>query len=160
MIHCLRQRHRHVFAILVVVLPGVFAVGVAARKPVPAIDSLPAALSSKAVAFNAAIWSRDDLFSKIPIRTVLLRERANAGMFAVRLVVPATFAKPDLLVYWSAGSVEGANKIPDDAILLGTFNASGALQLPTDRSSALGTLILYSLADGEIVDVSKPISPQ
>jgi len=158
MIHPLRQRHRRIFAVLAVILPAAFAVGVAARKPIPIIESLPPALMPKTAAFTSTIWSRTDLFSKTPIRAVLLRERADAGRYAVQFSVPATFARPDLLVYWSPGSSE--LKLPADAVLLGAFSGSEPLHLPGGLSSALGTLILYSLADGEVVDVSKPVSLQ
>jgi hypothetical protein len=160
MIRPLRQRHRRIFAALVVILPAAFALGIAARKPVPVVETLPAALAPEVVRFHETIWSREGLFDKARIRTVLLRENLNSGRFAVQLFAPATFVKPDLLVYWSASSAEEKNKIPDDAVLLGAFSASGPLQLPSAQSSMHGMLILYSLADGEVLDVSQPISLQ
>ena len=46
-----------------------------------------------------------------------------------------------------------------NAILLGNFFAP-SLALPVSALKSSGELVLYSLADGEIVDVSKPISLQ
>ena len=158
MIRSLRQRHRHVFAVLTVILPAVLVAGVAARRPVPAIESLPDALMPKAATFTGKVWSRDDLFSKSAVRVVLQREREK-GAFAVQLSVSEKFIEPDLLVYWSAGSSGATKNLPDDAVLLGVFNGSLPLRLPSERS-VIGTLILYSLADGEIVDISKPVTLQ
>jgi hypothetical protein len=104
------------------------------------------------------IWSRDDLFTKAPVKVVLLRERANAGRFAVQLSAPATFAKPDLLVYWTIERAEVKDRIPDNAILLGPFGGSAPVQLPGESVLTPGVLVLYSLADGEVVEVSKTIS--
>jgi hypothetical protein len=47
--------------------------------------------------------------------------------------------------------------LPGNAQLLGAFNSSSALVLPAEAATQTGVLILYSLADNEIVDVSKPI---
>lgn len=160
MIHSLRQRHLRMFAVLAVILPAAFAVGVAARKPIPKVESLPAALMPKTTAFPATIWSRNDLFAKTPVGTVLLREHANAGRYAIQLSAPVTFAKPDLLVYWSHNSSEPNSKLPDNAVLLGAFSGFAPLQLPNELSSTPATLILYSLADREVMDVSKPVSLQ
>jgi hypothetical protein len=158
MIRPLRQRHARIFAVLAVSLPVAFAVGVAARKPVPTIETLPAALKPETAAFTAIIWSHNDFFSKTPIRAVLLRENAETGRYAIQLFASAHFAKPDLLIYWSRGFNKSGNEIPDGAVLLGVLGESVPMQLPVEISSGSGTLVLYSPADGEVVDVSKPFS--
>jgi hypothetical protein len=63
------------------------------------------------------------------------------------------------MVYWSAGNPTTTNTVPDNAILLGAFGAE-ALPLPVAVTMSGGVLLLFSLADGEIVDVSKPFSIQ
>jgi hypothetical protein len=45
--------------------------------------------------------------------------------------------------------------LPTNATLLGSFNAP-ALELPAAAAKTEGSLILFSLADQEIVDVSQP----
>ena len=159
MIRPLRQGHRRIFAMLAIILPAAFAMGVAARKPVPKVEGLPAALMPPATSFPATIWSRNDLFSKVRIPAVLLRERADTGRYAIQLCVPAAFTKPDVLVYWCPVATVSKDSIPDDALFLGPFSGSTPRQLPGGISSAPGSLILYSLANGEVVDVSKPFSP-
>jgi hypothetical protein len=146
------------FAVLGVALPVALVIGIAARKPVPTSDLLPNGISNQQRQFTASEWSRDDLFSKTPIRAALVRERTGAGQFAVELSAPKHFAKPDLLVYWIAGSSTVSDAIPDNAVLLGAFDDSEPLPFPTSSPASNGTLILYSLADREVVDVSKPIS--
>jgi hypothetical protein len=153
MILPLRQRHYHVFAVLGVLLPIAFVIGIAARKPIPhrPVPSLLAALRDS----QTEMWNRRDFFPKIPVSARLLRG-ARGSFYMVEFHPGSGFAKPDLLVYWVAGNPVIADKLPDNARLLGAFGASLPLQLPSDAISAGGVLVLYSLADNEIVDTSKP----
>ena len=69
---------------------------------------------------------------------------------------PRDFVKPDLMVYWVAGSTKIAESLPNNALLLGSFSLAG-LTLPSNVPSESGNLVLYSLANNEIVDVSRPL---
>ncbi len=157
MIRPLRQRHRQIFFGLGIFLPLTFALGILARKPVPLNPPLPPTLASSALQFPLVKWERGDLFSKTAIR-VRLRQTKTADNFAVEFSAPKNFTQPDVITYWVAGKIGKLEELPASAILLGSFNAT--LPLPTTASQSEGTLILYSLADAEIVDVSKPINPQ
>jgi len=160
MIRPLRQQHRRMLTVIGVLLPVAFVAGIAARKPAPTVTTLPAALAMPSQHFEAVEWERADLFTKTPIQVRLLRERAGAGRSAVALSSPHDFLKPDLIVYWVAGSPNTTDKLPDNARLLGVFTSSMALSLPPEAASGGGVLILYSLADQEVVEVSKPLMPQ
>ena len=148
------------FIVLGVFLPVAFAVGIAARKPVPGMTSLPKELVASPQQFTVTAWERTDLFTKTPIQVRLLRERANAGRFAVEFSAAKDFVKPDLIVYWVAGSPKITDTLPDNARLLGAFNSSVALSLSPDAGAGSGVLVLYSLADQEVVEVSKPFALQ
>jgi hypothetical protein len=152
MILRLRQRHRRMVITLGVLMPLVFAAGMALRKPVPEVDSLPYGLAA-AQRFTSQLWQRGDLFAKAPVKVRLLSESTNS--FALGFTAAKDFVKPDLLVYWVAGNTGGMDALPDNAVLLGGFD-SVALPLPADAATTDGVLVLYSLADNEIVDVSKP----
>ena len=154
MILPLRQRHRRVFAVLGVLLPLAFVVGIAARRTVLQVASLPSELSSWTQTFTATDYERDDLFGKCPIRVRLWREQGTRR-FAVDFSAAKDFLKPDLLAYWSAGSPTRSDTLPSESRLLGAFVA-GPLVLPAEASDTDGYLILFSLADQKIVDVSKP----
>jgi len=160
MIRPLRQRHRRMVIVLGVFLPVAFAVGIVARKPVPGMTSMPKELVASPQSFAVTEWERADLFTKTPIQVRLLRERAGAGHFAVEFSAPKDFVKPDLIVYWVAGSPSITDTLPANARLLGAFNSSLALSLSSDVASGTGVLILYSLANQEIVEVSKPFALQ
>ena len=160
MIRPLRQRHRRMVIVLGVFLPVAFAVGIAARKPVPGMTSLPKELVSSLQKFAVTEWERGDLFTKTPIQVRLLRESASAAHFAVEFSAAKDFVKPDLIVYWVAGGPNITDSLPDNARLLGAFNSSEAMSLPPDAASGSGVLVLYSLADQEIVEVSKPFALQ
>lgn len=137
-------------------LPVAFAVGITARKPVPSVTELPAALVATPQNFDAIKWERADLFSKSPVQFRLLREQKDAGRFAITFSATKDFVKPDLIVYWVAGNPNVTDTLPANAILLGSFSAT-ALPLSDEVAKSNGALILYSLADNEIVDVSKPV---
>jgi hypothetical protein len=139
-----------------VFLPVAFAVGIAARKPVAVMTSLPKELLMSSQKFAATEWEHADLFTKMPVQVRLLRESAGTGRFAVEFSATKDFVKPDLIVYWVAGNPNITDKLPDNARLLGAFNLSAALMLSPDAASGSGVLVLYSLADREIVEVSKP----
>ena len=160
MIRPLRERHRRMVIVLGVFLPVAFAVGIAARKPVPGMTSLPKELAASSQKFAVTEWERADLFTKSPIQVRLLRENAGAGHFAVEFSAAKDFVKPDLIVYWVAVGTRITNTIPDHAFLLGSFSSSAALPLPLEAGSASGVLVLYSLADHVIVETSKSLAIQ
>ncbi|MEY4918535.1 MAG: hypothetical protein RL616_2448 [Verrucomicrobiota bacterium] len=155
MIRSLRQRHRRIAIVLGMFLSVAFAVGLAARKPMPLEKELPAAFTAPRQ-FEKVGWQRADLFAKSPVQVRLLRGKNGAGKFAAALSAANDFTKPDLLVYWVSGNPNLTNTLPDNAILLGVFN-SPALPLPDAAAESSGVLVLYGLADNEIVDVSKAI---
>ena len=159
MIRPLRQLHRRIVIALGVLLPITFVAGIAARKTAPMVADLPSALTPTSQAFEFKEWEREGLFAKSPVQVRLLREQKNAGRVAVTFSAVKDFVKPDLIVYWIAGEPAITDTLPANSILLGSFN-SPMLPLPDEVVKASGTLILYSLANGEIVDVSKPISLQ
>jgi hypothetical protein len=150
MIRPLRQRHRQVFIALGIFLPMVFAFGIVARKPAPVMPDMMATMAGETPSENP-VWERTDSFAKVPVKISLLRGPV------IKLSAGKDFVKPDLLVYWAASVSNPADGLPADAVLLGAFGA--ALSLPETALKSSGTLVLYSLADNEIVDVSKPITP-
>lgn len=155
MIRPLRQRHRHMIVVLGVFLPLALAVGIAARKPVPGMTSLPKELVASPREFAVTEWERADLFTKTPIHVRLLRESAGVGPFAVGFSAAKDFVKPDLIVYWVAGISNITETVPDNARLLGGFSSSIPLALPVEAAVSSGVLVFYSLADHEIVETSK-----
>ena len=158
MILSLRKRHRCMVTGLGIFLPIAFVTGIAARKPVPAMNSLPPGLVPAAVGYESQEWQRTDLFAKSTIQVTLLRDRAKMGRFAVELSVTRDFVKPDLLVYWAARGSGVTDTLPDNAILLGVLSPTVALPLPANTAPAGGVLVLYSLADQQVIEMSKPFS--
>lgn len=140
-------------AVLGVLLPIAFAVGIAARKPVPSVAALPAGLLETA-AQSTVVWKRSDLFAKHSIEVRLLN--SGGKRFAIAFSAARDFVKPDLLVYWSAAEPTATDYLPEHVTLLGAFGAS-ALALPAETTNTGGSLILFSLADQEVVSVSAPI---
>lgn len=157
MIRPLRQRHYQTFVAIGFVLPVVFALGIVGRKPFPSMEALPNEFAAQAEEFPVLVWARNDLFAKAPIQVRLRRGNPNQGLLAVTFSADQNvFIKPDLMVYWTTGNPTINGRLSERAKLLGGFN-SVALPLPAEAAGTNGVLVLYSLADNEIVDVSKPI---
>jgi len=152
MIRPLRILHRRTLTVMGVVLPVAFGLGIAARKPVPQMGVVPVELREATPEPAATVWERRDIFTNAPVQVCLLRATDH---LMVGCAAPTGFVKPDLLVYWS-GSPPITDKLPSDAILLGAFTAS-ALPLPADAANRDGLLILFSLADQEIIAASQRI---
>lgn len=143
MIARLRRRHRIATIALAVLMPPALAIALASRSEVP-IGTLPRVLAVEATG-GAARWSRDDLWSALPIRT---RGFAGAGGPLVELSPLRDPLLPDLLVYWAAAGA--GDPLPDGARLLGRLagTAPRRFALP----AAGGRLYLYSLGHARLVD--------
>jgi len=152
MIRPLRIRHRRIFTVLGVLLPVAFGLGIAARKPVPQMNASSTELHAATPQFNTLVWEQRDLFTNAPVAVRLLR---NGVSFAVACSAPNDFVKPDLLTYWSSSSPTG-DKLLGDATLLGAF-AAPALPLPAGCVDRNGVLVLFSLADQEVIAVSRSV---
>lgn len=154
MIRPLRQVHRHQVILLGILLPIVFVLGIAVRKTVPAMAELPQGLVPMLSWVRCSNFDGYGAFHKRPVFVDLWCQKNGSGPFAVSFDADANFVEPDLMVYWVAGSPSRVETLPADAILLGAFGRT-PLPLSKEVSSADGRLVLYSLADGEIVDVSE-----
>ncbi len=155
MILRLRQRHHRIIWSLAIVLPVVLVVGLSARRPVPVAEILPVGLVPKARQLVHAAWAPDNLFSKTHVRAQLLQDSTDLNRRAIRFSAPENFVKPDLIVCWTDSDKTVLDGLPNNARLLGAFTAE--IELPDDVVHGSGRLVLYSLADGEVVDVSGPI---
>jgi len=142
--------------VLGLLLPAAFGLGVAARKPVPMVVNWPAEFTKTARLHAKSDWEATDIFTNAPVSLRALRQSHLDGHRAIALSAGPGFMKPDLLVYWAPGKSEAADKLPANAILLGTFN-SPELPLPDEAIKTGGTIVLYSLADSEVVAESRQV---
>ncbi|HEX3797669.1 MAG TPA: hypothetical protein VH413_03120 [Verrucomicrobiae bacterium] len=150
----LRQRHRRAAMTLGIFLPIVFAIGIAARKPIPNVAALPPGLNLWGK-FKAEIGSDYTLFDGLLIEVIVRREDRNGGEYAVEFSGGQSIVKPDVLVYWIPKGGE-TNKLPANAVLLGGFNSRVVLPVPTSVTIGEGSFMLYSLAEQQVVTVSHP----
>ena len=145
------------FAVIGILLPVAFVAGVAARKPIPTTAPSDALLSPRQT-FSQSGWSRSDLFTNTAVRVQLVHDVANTNRIALQISTPKDFVKADLLVYWLPAQSIFKDNIPDNAVLLGAFVSAQPLPMPPTLAEKLGRLILYSLADHEIVAVSQSVT--
>src|SRR5437870_1315052 len=155
MIRPLRKRHRVMVCTLGVLLPVAFAAGLVARKPVPVAATMPSELAGTASDFGRVVWTKPDIWPGQRIITSLRRDAA--GSVAVELLC-RDLAKPDVLVYWAAGKEPTAEGLPDKARLLGALSNRVPFPIPADARGEIGRLVLYSLADQEVVTASNPVT--
>ena len=157
MIRPLRRQHRRVMDGLVIFLPLALVAGLWLRQPRPGMASLPSVLAAEAGPAGIMAWERGDLFTNPPVRTRLWQTAGNPPGRAIELAVARGFAAPDVLVYWTAGVAAPSNSLPADAILLGPLAAGGPLPLPARAGEKSGRLVLYSLANGAVIETSQPL---
>jgi hypothetical protein len=121
MIQPLRRCHRYSFVALAVVLPAIFAAGLAARRPLVPIQP-----------------HSDRIHLTMPSGAAMVTGSRQLWGSAVEA--------PDLLVYWTADEPE-LGSLPVNARLLGSLDSARheALRVPRGDKNR-GYLILYSLA--------------
>ena len=139
---------------LSVVVPVAFVLGITSRRVVPLVASMPSGFGIQS-APSLARWARDELWEKEQLRTQLL-ENSTGSNLSLEVTAPEPIVRPDVLLYWSPGNLEIGESVPNNAILLGAWiqEPQRAIQLP-QAVKGEGRLILYSLADHEMLNVSK-----
>jgi hypothetical protein len=152
MVLSLRRRHRRVFSILAVFLPAAFVLGLVARVHPPTYAGVPPGLTVPQTK-GRVVWTKAELFPGRRIITTLLVDGKG------RQMVEFTFREltvPDLLGYWvPGGGVRETARLPENARFLGAVLSGGLLPLPADTAAG-GRIVLYSLAEHEVVTVSEP----
>ena len=158
MILPLRHRHRLMVLALSVLVPAGFAFGLAARKSVPIFSPKEGETDSLS-RFGAVQWTRLDLWTN-GLVTTLLAEKENPSSAALQLWTSRQIVRPDVIVYWLPSVRTIKDRLPEESVLLGAFRQGTPtlLQLPANFPRAEGVLVLYSLADQEIVALSKPFA--
>ena len=108
---------------------------------------------------SKAVWERDDLWEKHPLHTRLLNDPITSNL-ALEVTANTTLVLPDVLLYWAPGTSKLDDSLPSDAVLFGAWMQEPAnpVAVPQSAKFGQGRLILYSLADHEIVNVTKPFA--
>ena len=153
MIRPLRQRHRLIVCTLGVLLPVAFTAGLSARKPVAVPANVTWQFADQTSDFERVVWTKPDIWPGQRIITSLRRDAT--GSVAVELM-SRDLAKPDVLVYWAAEKETVG--LPTNARLLGALSNHAPLRIPADVRGEDGRLLLYSLADHEVVATSNPVT--
>jgi hypothetical protein len=155
MIASLRKGHRFMFAVLGMALPVVFVVGLYERKSVPVMALLPAGLVANRPVSGSPVLLKTCAFPRTSASAKLFGTQKGDEL-TIQISTGNEPEKPDVLVYWVPGTPSGLDKVPTGAFLLGELG-SQSLSLPVGERPT-GVLMLYSLADGEVIDVSNPIT--
>jgi hypothetical protein len=121
MIQPLRRYHRYSFLALALLLPAIFAAGLAARRPLVHVKPAP-----------------DRVHFTLPSGTAVVTDPRELWGSAVD--------DPDPLLYWTADEPDLAS-LPANARLLGSLDSArrDSLRIPPSKKTR-GYLILYSLA--------------
>ncbi|MCI0746127.1 MAG: hypothetical protein L0Y58_12045 [Verrucomicrobia subdivision 3 bacterium] len=162
MIRPLRQKHRLTVCALGVALPVALVAGIAARRSVPPMMSLPPELTESALTPGGrgkghVVWTKADVWPGQRIVTTLRRD--GTGAIAVEFMF-RELVKPDVLVYWAPGKEIVSAGLPENARLLGALADRAPLPISVDVRGEAGQFVLYSLAEQEIVATSKPLTIQ
>lgn len=155
MIHKLRQRHRAMVYALGILLPIGFLSGISARVSVPVQSSE----NTPSQANQRVLLERNDLWPDTIITRITTDLKSPEQTF-VSLLPRDPIIKPDILLYWIPGGNGPFDSLPDNAALLGAMISDVPLALPKTTSGENGSLLLYSLANREIVAASKNFTPR
>jgi hypothetical protein len=145
----LRRRHRIWTVALAVLLPPAFAGALASRSASPPSGAIPPPLIETPTN-GTPLWTRDDLWSALPVRTRGFAAPDGIGML-VEVAPLRDPMLPDVLVYWAErGTPE---RLPDGAHLLGRLAgaASRHFAVPAAATAEPGWLYLYSLGHARLV---------
>jgi hypothetical protein len=145
----LRQQHRIAVAALAVILPAALGSGLALRQPI--VLSQLQGLSLPPNTYGPISWTNYTLWPDKQIATYL--RRGEARTVAVELAW-STFHEPDLLLYWVPGKKPQLASLPSEARFIGSVQPNKVLPLPLEIRGPTGMLVLYSLANHEVVAAS------
>ncbi|MDA0322401.1 MAG: hypothetical protein O2923_06745 [Verrucomicrobia bacterium] len=160
MIRCLRQRHRVIWLMLLVLLPTGFVAGLSVRdRPTPA--SAPQALAATDLGSWTTVRAIEGFWPDLGVTVHCFRFDASgaaAALAGVALTGPASLGLADPLLYWSPVAAT-ADALPDQATLLGsvTMPTSSQFVLPEMGGGHNGHLILYSMGHQRVV-ASAPLA--
>jgi hypothetical protein len=151
MIRPLRKRHRAMVVVLALVVPPLFALGILGRPQEARMAAMPEGLAPEAVDPGAVISRHTK--GAMPEFTARATLFARGDGVAVTVETTPHPVRPELLVYWSADAVSGAS-LPETAYLLGSLGSGGptAFDLPVEAAGRDGHLVLYALAQSEVVE--------
>ena len=150
MIRSRRLVHRYLFTILAPVLGVTLAAGLLLRPDVPPVLPLDPAIANEA-GFVPSVDSRPVRIETEEYVFEALVEPETGGL--VVAIRPTTvILRPDLLVYWVGDAA--ATELPSEgAVLAGSLSGTSyrRLSLPAMASQEPGTMLVYSLAHGEVI---------
>lgn len=153
MTRALRRRHRRAAGLLAIAVPAGIAAALAARPapPMPAVLGI-AALDAVPPARGRMLWEGRTGDAALGIRAQIGTASGSATPTTLDVAVRSDVGQPETLAYWSARDVNGG-ALPEDAILLGPVDTQRTqrLVLPAAARTTPGVLVLYRIAQGEVV---------
>lgn len=161
MIRSLRQRHRSIWIVLLVLLPAGFVAGIAMRRDV-ATAPPPESLSAEPPGDWRSAGTLEQFWPELGVNAHLFDVSSTADTppgRGIALSGPSALGIADPLLYWSATAPSGA-ALPADAHLLGsiTMPVSPRFPLPSQATDTAGNLIVYSMGHQEVV-ATAPLRP-
>lgn len=148
MIQPLRTVHRRMFIVLAGVLPLILGAGLKMRHPVRSAepDRLTANQGFKRLNQVTVIWANNTFDTKL--------DPAPLDRWYVHITLKPLrdLNEPDLLLYWTS-SVASDSRDLTAAHLLGQFSPGKSYSLAAGTQHV--SLVLYSLAHGEILDTAR-----
>lgn len=149
MIAPLRRRHRLTTTVLALAVPVLYGIALTGRPAEPTADALPPALAGASPA-GELIHDYGALFAGQAVAT---RLRGAGPDRWIELEPRGPIARPEVLVYWTPETAGPADRLPQDAFLLGALAGlrPRTFAVPAGALGRDGRLVLYSLGHQEVV---------
>lgn len=139
MIQPLRQRHRWMTILFFFIALSGLSLAVSSRVPIPVMDNIPGEVAITAENLRDGLWG--------DLSILMGWGKDEKGRNMVTLQPKESLLYPELLVYWHTGDWNGV--VDGPAMLLGSLSGMKARRFMVSDKD--GTLVLYSLAQGEVV---------
>ena len=160
MIRPLRRRHALMATLLLALLaPAGLVAGLSARPEQPLMSGLPREVAPQEVLPSGSVARASLTVEGVPVavRTWGVGPERN-----LQLAPEGDVRVPDVLVYWTPGSVgDASGPPPAEALLIGSFAGSAprTFALPDAARDEGGSVVLYSLAHRRGLGAAKLQTP-
>jgi hypothetical protein len=162
MIRPLRRRH-FIFSVLMLAgLPFLVIHGYLKSHKETTMPELPKLDTRHHKSFPLEVWHKPRLWKNFPeLNTRLLSDTSAEHTLAIELTYEGTISHSDILIYWSPRSFSVKTGIGETMHLVGAFttNETTVYQLPDIARKRDGFLILYSMAEDQVVSEAPIVNP-
>jgi len=152
----LRQRHRRIWLVLLIVIPLVYVAGLAARRAPLTMERIPDRLTGTFEVSAQPLIESTFAIGETEFGARLFSREGSSSPAVVELERRGTtpLVHPDVLVYWTPTTSGREQSMLADAYFMGILTEGQSQQyaLPEESTQRDGRLLFYSLGHEQMLD--------